>query len=419
MDTGNIRINRQRLLDRIAELAQIGAIEGGGVCRLALTDEDKAGRDLVVSWMRELGLHVTIDQAGNVIAVRPDSQGRVDTPAIITGSHIDTVGTGGRYDGALGVLAGLEVMACLNDADVETPCPMAVGFFTNEEGVRFQPDMMGSMVHQGHLPLDIMLGASDRDGKIFHEELTRIGYAGDVPVNSLKARAFVELHVEQGPILEQEGIEIGAVEWVQGLSWREYTFYGVSNHAGTTPMHLRNDAGYAASELAVFARKLALDMAGDQVVTTGTIILTPNLVNVVPKQAIVDLDIRNTDNDLLIEAENRLDEFAEAAAAREGLTVTTKPLARYDPTPFDPAVVDLVAASAEAFGQTMRRMPSGAGHDAQAFAPNCPTGMIFVPSVGGISHNVKEFTEGTHIEAGANILLHTLLGLAGQPTRPK
>ncbi len=419
METGNIRINRQRLLDRIAELAQIGVIEGGGVCRLALTDEDKAGRDLVVSWMRELGLHVTIDQAGNVIAVRPDRQGRVDTPAIVTGSHIDTVGTGGRYDGALGVLAGLEVIECLNDADVETPCPMAVGFFTNEEGVRFQPDMMGSMVHQGHLPLDIMLGASDRDSKIFHEELTRIGYAGDVPVNSLKARAFVELHVEQGPILEQEGIEIGAVEGVQGLSWREYTFYGVSNHAGTTPMHLRNDAGYAASELAVFARKLALDMAGDQVVTTGTIILTPNLVNVVPKQAIVDLDIRNTDNDLLIEAENRLDEFAKAAAAREGLTITIKPLARYDPTPFDPAVVDLVAASAEAFGQSVRRMPSGAGHDAQAFAPNCPTGMIFVPSVGGISHNVKEFTEDPHIEAGANILLHTMLGLAGQSARPK
>jgi len=188
METSKIRINRQRLKCRIAELAQIGAIEGGGVFRLALTDEDKAGRDLMVSRMREIGLQVTIDQAGNVIAIRPDSQGKIDTPAIVTGSHIDTVGTGGRYDGALDVLAGLEVMACLNDAGVETPCPMAVGFFTNEEGVRFQPDMKGSMVHQGHLPLDIMLGARARDGKIFHEELTRIGYGGNLPVNSLRAR---------------------------------------------------------------------------------------------------------------------------------------------------------------------------------------------------------------------------------------
>lgn len=411
MKTGNIRINRQRLLDRIAALAEIGAIEGGGVCRLALTDEDKAGRDLVVAWMHDLGLHVSIDQGGNVIAVRPDCEGRVDTPAVLTGSHIDTVGTGGRYDGTLGVLAGLEVMACLNDAGVETSCPMAVGFFTNEEGVRFQPDMMGSMVHQGHLPLDGMLASSDRDGCTFTAELSRIGYAGDVAVNSVRARAFVELHVEQGPVLEQEAISVGAVEGVQGLSWREYTFHGISNHAGTTPMSLRHDAGYAASELAVFARKLALDMGGDQVATAGTIILSPNLVNVIAKEAIVTVDVRNTDNDLLIQAETRLDAFAHDMADQEGLTLTIKSLARYDPTPFDPAVVDLVVSCAETFGQSVRRMPSGAGHDAQAFAPNCPTGMIFVPSVGGISHNVTEFTADADIEAGANILLQTMLGL--------
>ncbi len=412
MTTGNLRINRQRLLDRIAELAKIGAIEGGGVCRLALSDEDKAGRDLVMSWMQELGLHTTVDQAGNVVGVRPDGKGRVDSPAVFTGSHIDTVGTGGRYDGALGVLAGLEVMACLNDADIETPCPVAVGFFSNEEGVRFQPDMMGSMVHQGHLSLDGMLGSKDRDGRTFNDELKRIGYAGDVAINTIRPRAFIELHVEQGPVLEREEISVGAVEGVQGLSWREYTFHGQSNHAGTTPMTLRHDAGYAASELAVFARNLALDMAGDQVITVGTMILTPNLVNVVPKQAIITTDARNTDNDLLLQADSRLDAFAHDIAEREGLSVTIKPLARYDPTPFDPAIVDLVVASAAAFGKSVRRMPSGAGHDAQAFAPNCPTGMIFVPSVGGVSHNVAEFTEDADIEAGANILLQTMLGLA-------
>lgn len=407
----NLRINRQRLLHRIAELAKIGGIDGGGVCRLALTDEDKAGRDLVVQWMRDLDLDVSIDQVGNVIGVRADKSGNRNTPAVLTGSHIDTVGTGGRYDGTLGVLAGLEIIETLNDAGTETTCPVAVGFFTNEEGVRFQPDMMGSMVHQGHLPLDGMLDSTDRDGLSFDAELTRIGYAGDVPVNAVRARAFVELHVEQGPILEQEGLQVGAVEGVQGLSWREYTFDGVSNHAGTTPMHLRNDAGHAASALAVFARNLALEMGGDQVATVGTIILTPNLVNVVPKQAIVTIDVRNTDNDLLIEAEDRLDAESKRLGQQESLSVTAKSLARYDPTPFDPGVVDLVASSAEEMGCSVRRMPSGAGHDAQAFAPNCPTGMIFVPSVGGISHNVAEFTEDADIEAGANILLRTVLRL--------
>jgi len=409
--TSNTRVNIRRLLDRISELAKVGAIDGGGVCRLALTDEDKAGRDLVVSWMRDLDLHITVDQVGNVIGVRPDKNGNVDTPAILTGSHIDTVGTGGRYDGTLGVLAGLEVITTLSESGIETACPVAVGFFSNEEGVRFQPDMMGSMVHQGHLSLEGMLDSTDREGVSFTEELTRIGYAGDVPVNSVKARAFIELHVEQGPILEQEAIRVGAVEGVQGLSWREYTFDGVSNHAGTTPMSLRHDAGHAASALAVFARDLALEMGGDQVATVGTIILTPNLVNVVPKQAVVTVDVRNTDNDLLIKAEKRLDDQAHVLADREGLSVVVKSLARYDPTPFDPMVVDLVAASADELGCSVRRMPSGAGHDAQAFAPNCPTGMIFVPSVGGISHNVQEFTDDSDIEAGANILLHTILTL--------
>lgn len=412
LDTDNIRIDRQRLLDRIAALAEVGAIEGGGVCRLALSEQDKAGRDLVTTWMRDLGLHISVDQVGNVVGVRPDQTGQTDAPAILTGSHIDTVGTGGRYDGTLGVLAGLEVMACLNDASVETPCPIAVGFFSNEEGVRFQPDMMGSMVHQGHLPLDGMLESIDRDGVSFKSELNRIGYAGNVPVNTVRPRAFVELHVEQGPVLEQESISIGAVEGVQGLSWREYVFTGVSNHAGTTPMALRHDAGYAAGALAVFARDLAQQMGGDQVATAGTILLVPNLVNVIAKQSIVTIDARNTDNDLLIEAETKLDTFAQEVADREGLTLTIKSLARYDPTPFDPAVVDLVVSCAEAFGLSVRRMPSGAGHDAQAFAPNCPTGMIFVPSVGGISHNVAEFTDDTDIESGTNILLHTLLRLA-------
>ncbi len=409
METSNLRINTERLLERLRKLGEIGAIDGGGVCRLALTDEDKAGRDLVISWMRELGLDIQIDCVGNVIATRA---GRQQHAPVLTGSHIDTVATGGRYDGALGVLAGLEVINILNDANIETELPIAVGFFTNEEGVRFQPDMMGSMVHQGHLPIAGMLGSTDRDGCTFNEELRRIGYCGGAEVGSMRAAAFIELHVEQGPVLEREDITIGAVQSVQGLSWREITFKGTANHAGTTPMSMRQDAAYAAGEITTFARRLALDMGGDQVCTVGTIILAPNLVNVIAKQAIVTIDLRNTDNDKLQEAERRLDTFAHDIATGEGLNVEIKSLARYDPTPFDHRIIDLVDTSAKNLGYTYRRMPSGAGHDAQAFAPNCPTGMIFVPSVGGISHNVREYTNDKDIDAGANVLLHAMIHLA-------
>ena len=413
MDTNNLRINIARLLDRLDQLAQIGKIDGDGVCRLALTDEDKAGRDLVCRWMHDLGLDVSVDRVGNVIGTRAGTE---DGPVVLTGSHIDTVGTGGRYDGTLGVLAGLEVIASMNDMDMQTTLPLGVGFFTNEEGVRFQPDMMGSMVHQGHLPLDGMLRSKDRDGATLDGELNRIGYAGDVDVDTMRAAAFVELHVEQGPVLEQRGITIGAVDSVQGLLWKQITFSGTSNHAGTTPMSLRHDCGYAAGEIATFGRHLAIDMGEPQVVTVGTILMEPNLINVIAKQSIITVDLRNTDLTLLREAEARLDAHANNIAASEGLDVEIETLARYDPTPFDQRVVDLITDNAMTLGCSVRQMPSGAGHDAQAFAPNCPTAMIFVPSVGGISHNVAEYTEADDLEAGTNVLLHTLVSLANRET---
>ena len=377
---------------------------------MALTDEDRDARDRVVSWMREAGLDITIDQVGNVIGTRKGNQDS-NAPVLI-GSHIDTVARGGRYDGTLGVLAGLEVIHCLNDAVIETEHPIAVGFFTNEEGVRFQPDMMGSMVHQGHLPVDEMLLSTDRDGNHFQSELERIGYNGAVAIDTMRALAFLELHVEQGPVLEREDISIGAVQGVQGLSWRQYTFNGTSNHAGTTPMSLREDAGYAAAEIIAFARRLAMEMGGDQVATAGTVILEPNMVNVIPGKATVTVDLRNTDNNRLIEAENLLDDFSKTIAEKEHLDLEVEILARYDPTPFDERVVDLIRTIARDLGNTVREMPSGAGHDAQAFAPNCPTGMIFVPSVDGISHNVKESTEDQDIESGANVLLQTAIRIA-------
>ncbi len=405
----NFRINKDRLLQRLDQLAQIGAISGGGVCRLALTDEDKAGRDLVVSWMRELGLTITIDQIGNVVATRPGQEAGLP---VMTGSHIDTVATGGRYDGNLGVLAGLEIIATLNENNIQTRHPLAVAFFTNEEGARFHPDMMGSWVFRGDFPVEEALASVGTDGTTVGENLERIGYAGTVPCGSQPVKAFVELHIEQGPVLELEGFQIGAVTGVQGMSWTEYTFKGVSNHAGTTPMHLRHDAGYGASEIATAARNLALEMGGNQVATVGSIKLIPDLVNVIAKEARLTVDLRNTDEACLQQAEAEMSAKINAIAKAEGLEITSRSLARFEPVVFDPDMIELVTKTAQGLGLSIKSMPSGAGHDAGLIAPMAPTTMIFVPSVNGISHNVKEYTAPEDIENGANVLLQVLLQLA-------
>jgi beta-ureidopropionase / N-carbamoyl-L-amino-acid hydrolase len=405
----DLRIDADRLAARIDVLGEVGAIPGGGVSRLALTADDRAGREVVVGWMRALGLAVTIDGIGNVVGVR---QGIEPGPPVMCGSHIDTVRTGGRFDGNLGVLAGLEVIQALNDASIATRRPLAVAFFTNEEGARFNPDMMGSMVYVGGLPLDEALGTVGIDGESVGECLKKIGYDGAAPCGRPQVHAYVELHVEQGPVLDIEGITIGAVEGVQGISWTEFTVQGVSNHAGTTPMRLRHDAGYVACAIANAVREIARLLGGDQVATVGAVKLSPNLVNVIANQAVFTVDLRNTDEAVLQDAERRMHAFAAGAAQAEGVELSHRSLARFEPVAFDPVVVDLVEATARRLGHSVRRLPSGAGHDAQMLARVCPAGMIFVPSVGGISHNVKEFTALPDLEAGANVLLHTLLALA-------
>jgi beta-ureidopropionase / N-carbamoyl-L-amino-acid hydrolase len=407
----SLRIDADRLAGRIEALGAVGAIAGGGVSRLALTQEDRAGRDLVAGWMRELGLAVTIDAIGNVVGVRP---GVESGPPVMAGSHIDTVRTGGRFDGHLGVLAGLEVIQVLNDAGVVTRRPLAVAFFTNEEGARFNPDMMGSLVYVGGLPLETALGTVGIDGQSVGDCLQQIGYAGAAPCGSAQVHAYVELHVEQGPVLDSEGITIGAVEGVQGISWTEFTVGGVSNHAGTTPMRMRHDAGYVACAIATHAREIARSMGGDQVATVGAINLSPNLVNVIAHTAVFTVDLRNTDESVLQQAERRLHAFAAEVAQAEGVSLSHRSLARFEPVAFEPAVVELVEATARRLGHSVRRLPSGAGHDAQMLARVCPAGMIFVPSVAGISHNVKEFTALADVQAGANVLLQTLLSLAGE-----
>ncbi|MFO1080186.1 MAG: Zn-dependent hydrolase [Reyranellaceae bacterium] len=404
-----VQVNQGRLLARLDRLAAIGAIEGGGCARLALSDEDRAGRDLVVGWMKALGLAVEIDAIGNVVGLRP---GREPGRPVMTGSHIDTVRTGGRYDGNYGVLAGLEVVEALNEAGITTRRPLAVAFFTNEEGARFQPDMMGSLVYAGGLGLTEAHAATDRDGLSVGDELRRIGYCGPARPGHVTPHAFVELHIEQGPILDAEKVRIGVVESVQGISWTEYTAQGVSNHAGTTPMRMRRDAGFVAASANVFARGLAREMGGDQVATVGAVSLRPNLINVVPNRAMFTVDLRNTDEARLQEAERRMAAHLAEAARQEQVELEARVLARFEPVPFDPRLVDRVEHHARRLGHSTRRMPSGAGHDAQMMQRLCPTAMIFVPSVGGLSHNVAEHTEADDLGAGAQVLADLLVELA-------
>ncbi|WP_420452214.1 Zn-dependent hydrolase [Ilumatobacter sp.] len=404
------RVDGDRLLRRLLELGRIGAIEGTtGCCRLALTDADRDGRDLVRARMDELGLDVEVDGIGNVVATMPHPSGRAP---VMTGSHIDTVATGGRYDGNLGVLAGLEVIETVMTEGIELARPLAVAWFTDEEGARFAPDMLGSLVYVGGMPIEEALQITDRDGASVGAELDRIGYRGTAPIPGRAPHAFVELHIEQGPVLEDAGLRIGAVEGVQGISWTELTLTGRSCHAGTTPMRLRRDPGVVASRVNLFVRELTGRLGGTQVGTCGVIAPTPNLVNVVPSTVTMTVDLRNTDDAVLTDAEDELAEFVARAAADEGVEVAARSLARFAPVEFDRRVVDLVATVADDHGLDHRRMPSGAGHDAQMFARICPTAMIFTPSVDGISHNVDELTHPADLEAGANVLLDVMLRLA-------
>ncbi len=412
----DLRVDGERLWARLAALGEIGAVHGAngerGNARLALSDADRDGRDLVVGWMRDLGLAIEIDAVGNVVGTRPGSD-----PAaapVMVGSHIDTVRTGGWFDGNLGVLGGLEVVETLAQHDIVTRHPISVAFFTNEEGARFQPDMLGSLVYVGGMGLEDALDvrAAD-DGARLGDELARIGYAGSTPCPTAVApHAYVELHIEQGPVLEDEGITIGAVTGVQGISWTELTISGQSAHAGTTPMRLRRDPGYVAAAINTGVRAIATQMGGTQVATVGRCEFHPNLVNVVPATVTMTVDLRNTDETLLQQAESVFGALCEQLAAEEGVTIERRTLARFEPVEFDASMVDLVEATARRLGHSTMRMPSGAGHDAQMLARVCPTSMVFVPSVNGLSHNIAEYTSPADITAGADVLLQVVLAAA-------
>ncbi len=402
-------IKAERLLKRIDTLGQIGATDEGGVHRLAASPADGQARDLFATWLRDAGLTVDIDRIGNMFGTYA---GREDSAAVMSGSHLDSVANGGRLDGALGVLAALEVIETLRERGQVMRRPLIAAAFTNEEGARFQPDMMGSLVHAGGLDAEAALATPDDKGVTLGKALQDIGYLGAMECGAIVPHAFVELHIEQGPVLEETGIAIGAVETLQGISWTQITLDGTANHAGTTPMHMRHDAGYCAGAITACVRAIAEDLGGSQVATVGTMKLTPDVINVVPGAAQMTVDLRNTDEAALQDAEARLERFCEELAAREGVSVRTRRLARFEPVTFDADIVSTIERSARAVGCSCRRMASGAGHDAQMMARLCPTAMIFVPSIGGISHNPKEHTAPAELISGANVLFHTLRELA-------
>ena len=412
-DWHDVRINGERLWQRLEALGELGAVHGPngerGCARLALTDADREGRDLVVSWMTDLGMEVSIDAIGNVVATRAGSD--PDATSVMVGSHIDTVRTGGRFDGNLGVLAGLEIIETLSQHGITTPRPIQVAFFTDEEGARFAPDMLGSLVYVGGLAVETALDVTAADdGARLGDELSRIGYAGATPVPAAAfPYSYAELHIEQGPVLEDEGITVGVVTGVQGISWTEVSITGQSAHAGTTPMQLRHDPLAVAARAIHEVRLIAGYLGAPQVATVGRLDVVPNLVNVVPASVTFTIDLRNTDETVLKEAEVEVFAALSAFAGDEGCELSTRTLARFEPVEFDSDMVDLVEATAQRLGHSTRRMPSGAGHDAQMLARVCPTSMVFVPSVNGLSHNIAEYTAPDDIEAGANVLLQVVL----------
>jgi len=406
-----IAIDAKRLLGRIRELGAVGRDNDGRLIRLAASDTDRQGRDLFVGWLNQAGLDVAIDRVGNIFGIwqSPDSAGQAP---LLIGSHIDTVIDAGIYDGCYGVLAGLEVIETLKASGFSPSRPVAVAAFTNEEGVRYTPDMMGSLVHAGGAGADAMLAAIGTDGSVLGQELARIGYAGDREPGFLKPHAYLELHIEQGPVLEREGVPIGAVENLQGISWQRITIDGAANHAGTTPMSMRSDAGHAAARVITFLHDRAKVSNTPTVVTVGTMRFEPNAINVIPGRAVFTIDLRDPDEQSLQAHEAALAAYLEELAVVENVSISAEQLARFEPVLFDIGIVERIEAAARNRGLGVRRMTSGAGHDAQMMARIAPAAMIFVPSAGGISHSPREHTDDAELVAGANILLDVATQLA-------
>jgi N-carbamoyl-L-amino-acid hydrolase len=411
----SLRIDGNRLWDALMELARIGATPKGGVCRLALTDLDKQGRDLVVGWARGCGLSVSIDQIGNVFMRRAGR--RNELPPVMIGSHIDTQPTGGKFDGNYGVLAGLEVVRTLDDHGIETEAPIEVAFWTNEEGSRFVPVMMGSGVFAGDFTLAHAHAVRDAQGLCVRDELQRIGYLGSEVPGDHPVGAYFELHIEQGPVLEDHAKTIGVVEAVLGIRWYDCTVTGMEAHAGPTPMALRQDALQVAAgimqEVVALARRYPPHGRG----TVGMVQVHPNSRNVIPGRVKFSIDLRNVDNTLVDRMDAEIRAYAAKTAEQSGLAVEIEQVSHYPAVPFHAECVAAVRRATETLGYSNMATVSGAGHDAIYVARLAPAGMIFIPCKDGISHNEIESAEPEHVTAGANVLMQLVMERAGVARR--
>lgn len=403
-----ITINPARLQASLDEMAHIGATPGGGVTRLALSDEDRAGRDLLRTWLEEAGAPVRVDEFGNMTGHRPGAE---PGPAVVLASHLDSVRQGGRFDGAYGVLAGLEVLRTLNDHGVTTRRPIEVVNWTNEEGIRFEPAMLASGAVSGRFDPEYVYGRTDRDGLRFGDELRRIGYLGDAANRPGPAAAYLELHIEQGPVLEDANLPVGVVEGIVGITWLNVVVRGRADHAGPSPMPLRADALAAAARLTSTVQALALTTEG-AVGTVGRLAVTPNSINTIPGEVVMSVDFRHPSPETLDGLVAKLEAFAANLASETGVEITLDRFWTSEPTPFDPEVVSAVQAASDDLGIPSRRLWSGAGHDAKYAQDIWPSAMIFVRSQGGLSHNEGEFSTPEDLTAGANVLLNAALRLA-------
>lgn len=410
-DINNLRINGQRLWDSLMELAQIGATPKGGVCRLTLTDLDKQGRDLVTRWAREAGMSVTIDKIGNGFMRRPGRNNSL--PPIMTGSHIDTQPTGGKFDGNYGVLAGLEVVRTLNDHGIETEAPIEVAFWTNEEGSRFVPVMMGSGVFAKAFTLEHAYAATDTEGKTVKGELERIGYVGDQEPGEHPIGAYFETHIEQGPVLEDNDKTIGVVSGVLGIRWFDCTVTGMEAHAGPTPMALRKDAMLAATRIMQDVVAAAHRHPPHGRGTVGMVQVFPNSRNVIPGRVKFSIDLRNSTDTLVDQMADEVKVFAAQVAQEHGVDVKIEMVSSYPAQAFHADCVEAVGRAAAKLGYSHMPAVSGAGHDAVYMARLASAGMIFIPCKDGISHNEIEDAKPEHITAGCNVLLHAMLERAG------
>lgn len=406
-----IRVNGNRLQGTLEDLARIGATAGGGVTRLALSDEDRAARDHLADLMREAGLTVRTDDFGNMTGRRA---GTADLPPVQLASHLDTVRSGGRFDGALGVVAALEVVRALDDARIETRRPIEVVNWTNEEGVRFEPAMMGSGAATGRFAREWVDARTDRDGLTFGAEIERIGYRGTARDRPAIAASYLELHIEQGPTLDDADLAVGVVEGIVGITWLDIVVDGRADHAGPSPMGTRRDALVAAATLISKVQRIALATGAPAVGTVGRVAVEPNSINTIPGKVTLSADFRHPTADGLDQMVAELEETAALIRSEGEIGVSLDRFWTSEPTPFDAGVVSAVAKAVSGLDLPVRRLWSGAGHDAKYAADVSPAGMIFVRSRGGISHNEQEWSDPADVEAGANVLLLATRRLADE-----